>query len=169
VFASLTSDPREPANLKEALTEPDRNKWIVSIKAEIMNFISQEAWKKVSRHHVTQFLNSRLINCMLSFKRKTEQNNSIRYKTRIVSKGYMQIPGVDYTELFAPVASDTAIRWDCLYITFTNFHQMNGSWNGSMLKQLFSIQNLTLRYTLNGLKEWLSSDLSHHRRKNNTA
>jgi hypothetical protein len=110
VFASLTSDPGEPANLKEALSRQDRNKWSVSIKAEIMTFINRKAWKKVLRHHVTQVLNRRLINCMLIFKRKTEQNKSIRYKTRIVSKGYMQIPVVDYTESFSPIASDTAIR-----------------------------------------------------------
>jgi hypothetical protein len=101
-FASLTSD--------EALSGPDRNKWIISIKAEIMKFINQKAWKKVSRHLVTQVLNRKLINCMMIFRKKTKQNKSIRYKTRIVSKGYMQIPGVGYTESFSPLASDTAIR-----------------------------------------------------------
>jgi hypothetical protein len=55
-FASLTSD--------EALSGPDRNKWIISIKAEIMKFINQKAWKKVSRHLVTQVLNRKLINCI---------------------------------------------------------------------------------------------------------
>jgi hypothetical protein len=87
VYASWTSDPGEPANLKEALSGPDRNKWIISIKAEIMNFINQKAWKKVSRHHVTQVLNRRLTKCLLTFKKKTKQNKFIRYKTRIVSKG----------------------------------------------------------------------------------
>jgi hypothetical protein len=39
------------------------------------------------------------------FKKKDEQDGSIRYKSRIVTKGYLQIPGVDYTESFAPVAT----------------------------------------------------------------
>jgi hypothetical protein len=47
VFASLISDPGEPADLKEALSGPERNKWTISIKAEIMNFIHQKAWKKI--------------------------------------------------------------------------------------------------------------------------
>jgi hypothetical protein len=89
VFAFLSSNPGEPANLKEALSGPDRNKWIVSLKAEFMNFISRKAWKKVSRHHVTQVLTRRLIYCMLIFKIKTKQNKFIKCKTRIVSQGYM--------------------------------------------------------------------------------
>jgi hypothetical protein len=47
---------------------------------------------------------------MMIFKRKTKQNKSKRYKTRIGSKGYIQISGVDYIESFSSVASDTAIR-----------------------------------------------------------
>jgi hypothetical protein len=75
-----------------------------------MTFINQKTCKKVSKHHVTQVLNRRLIKCMLIFKQNSKQDKSIRYKTRIVSKGYMQIPGVIYTQSFAPVTSDTANR-----------------------------------------------------------
>ena len=44
------------------------------------------------------------------FKKKHEPDYSIRYKTRVVTKGYMQIPGVDFTEKFSPVAQPTSVR-----------------------------------------------------------
>jgi Reverse transcriptase (RNA-dependent DNA polymerase) len=44
------------------------------------------------------------------FKEKINQDGTIKYKARCVSRGFMQIPGVDYTERFAPVASDSGTR-----------------------------------------------------------
>jgi Reverse transcriptase (RNA-dependent DNA polymerase) len=46
----------------------------------------------------------------LIFKKKMEQEKNIRYKARCVSSGFMQTPGVDYTEPFESVASDVGIR-----------------------------------------------------------
>jgi Reverse transcriptase (RNA-dependent DNA polymerase) len=44
------------------------------------------------------------------FKEKISPDGTIKYKARCVSRGFMQIPGVDCTESFAPVASDSGIR-----------------------------------------------------------
>ena len=44
------------------------------------------------------------------FKIKIEHNGSLRYKARVVVRGFSQIPGIDYTESFSPVASKTAIH-----------------------------------------------------------
>ena len=44
------------------------------------------------------------------FKKKLEQDSSIRFKSRIVSKGYMQVYGIDYKESFSPVASSSSVR-----------------------------------------------------------
>jgi hypothetical protein len=38
-----------------------------------------------------------------------EHDNTTRYKGRIVVKGYVQIPGVDFTDSFAPVVTDTGL------------------------------------------------------------
>ena len=50
---------------------------------------------------------------------KKEHNNSIRYKARVVVKGYVQIPGVDFTDSFSPVATDSAM-WTIFALTL--FH-----------------------------------------------
>jgi Reverse transcriptase (RNA-dependent DNA polymerase) len=44
------------------------------------------------------------------FKEKIYPDGTNKYKARCVSRGFMQIPGVDYTESFEPVASDSGIR-----------------------------------------------------------
>ena len=36
-------------------------------------------------------------------------DNTLKYKTRLCVKGFHQVPGVDFTELFSPVASGTTI------------------------------------------------------------
>ena len=43
-------------------------------------------------------------------KKKKQTDRSICFKMRCVSKGYQQIPGIDFTESFASVANDTSIQ-----------------------------------------------------------
>jgi len=43
----LSSDPGELKSLREALEGPDSKRWKVTIANEIMNFLKQDAWKKV--------------------------------------------------------------------------------------------------------------------------
>ena len=96
--------------MKEALNGPEKDKWKTSVMNEINNFVSRGVWKKVKRNQVIGVVRKTPITTKCVFKKKIEQDGSIRYKARCVSKGFMQIPGVDYTESFAPVATDTAIR-----------------------------------------------------------
>ena len=44
------------------------------------------------------------------FKKKVETDRSVCYKVCVVVKGYIQVPGVDFTNSFAPVATDLAMR-----------------------------------------------------------
>jgi Reverse transcriptase (RNA-dependent DNA polymerase) len=46
----------------------------------------------------------------VDFQGKINPDGTIKYKASCVSRGFMQIPGVDYAESFAPVASDSEIR-----------------------------------------------------------
>ena len=57
------------------------------------------------------------------FKKKIKPDGFIRYKSREVSKDQIQIPGIDYTERFSPVASDTTTR---MMIMFTLWKQNEG-------------------------------------------
>ena len=46
-----------------------------------------------------------LIGCKWVFKAKTNPDNTIRFKARLVIKGYQQIEGLDFTETYAPVSN----------------------------------------------------------------
>ncbi|TYK08350.1 putative mitochondrial protein [Cucumis melo var. makuwa] len=53
----------------------------------------------------------RLIGCKWIYKIKTHSDGTIeRYKARLVAKGYSRGYGIDYKEIFAPVAQMTSVR-----------------------------------------------------------
>ena len=111
---AIQSDPGEPKTFKQAMQSEDWEMWSKAIKAEINNFLSRDAWQFVKRAEV-KAKGRRLIPTKHVFKRKIELDPStgkeyIRYKDRIVTLGFMQIPGVDYTESFSPVVTDTGLR-----------------------------------------------------------
>jgi len=55
----------------------------------------------------------RPITCKWVFKLKTNADGSRRYKTRLAARGFAQVHGVDYSEIFAPVAQLTTF---CIYV-----------------------------------------------------
>jgi hypothetical protein len=50
--------------------------------------------------------------CKWVFKRKegVSPNDEARYKARLVAKGYNQIPGIEFNEIFSPIAKDSSIH-----------------------------------------------------------
>lgn len=105
----LSSDFGEPKTFREAWNGPEQDKWRPSMRNEIMNFLNRGSWTKVTKT-VAMKSGRKILKVKWVYKMKDEQDGSIRYKSRNVTKGYLQIPGVDYTESFAPVATDTTIR-----------------------------------------------------------
>jgi hypothetical protein len=106
----LSSDHGEPKELlSEALVGPEKEMWLPSAVNEIMNFIKQGSWKKVPRSQARKS-GKTILPTKWVFKKKDEQDGTTRYKSRIVTKVFMQIPGVDYLESFSPVANDTSVR-----------------------------------------------------------
>ena len=57
------------------------------------------------------------------FMSKEDPDRSIRLNSRSIVKGYMQVPGVKFTESFFPVATDTSTR---ILIGITLFHKEKG-------------------------------------------
>jgi Reverse transcriptase (RNA-dependent DNA polymerase) len=76
----------------------------------LISFIKRKAFKKRNKQQIIQKLKRKLMTTKWIFKEKLNPDGTIKYKARCLSRGFMQIPGLDYTESFAPVASDSGIR-----------------------------------------------------------
>jgi hypothetical protein len=105
----LVNDFDTPNTIHQALNGKEKELWKKSATAEVNNFLKRGSWIIRDKAKVKE--NGRkLIGVKWVFKKKDEPDGSIRFKSRIVTKGYMQIPGVDYTESFSPVATSTSLR-----------------------------------------------------------
>ena len=111
---SVQSDPGEPKSFKQAMQSTEKEWWTRAVKSEINNFLKRNAWKFLKRSEVAN-KGRRPIPTKHVFKKKIELDSKtgkeyVRFKDRIVTLGFMQIPGVDYTESFSPVVTDTGLR-----------------------------------------------------------
>jgi len=73
-----------------------------------MKFLMRNTRKKV---HLSQVLSEKCVAVptKLVFKIKDKQDGFKQYKARIVTKGFLMIPGVDYMESFSPVTTETGV------------------------------------------------------------
>ena len=104
---AVASDPQEPKTFRAAWNcgnEIDREKWRDAIRKEFSQMKKNKVWTKINKSIVPP--NRRIIGSKWVFKKK---RNGV-YRGRLVGLGYSQIPGLDYTENFAPVINDVTFR-----------------------------------------------------------
>jgi len=93
------TEPNEPKTFKQAIESKEAVQWKESMKSEVINFISRGSWKMVNKSKPRN-MKKTIVPSKWVFKKNLEQDSSIRFKSRIVSKGYMQVYGIDYKESF---------------------------------------------------------------------
>ena len=107
LISAVTSGPTEPKTFQEAWHSPveeERQNWQIAIRKEIKSMINRGVWRKIDKVKIPE--NWRLIGNKWVFKIKRDGT----YRARLVALGYSQIPWVDYTDNFAPVAHDVSFR-----------------------------------------------------------
>ena len=106
---AMTSDEGEPQTFKEIMQSKNAALWKLSAIAEVNNFLYCKAWTPVKLTTVKK-LGRKPISTKWVFKIKNEWTSEYHLKCRIVTLRYMQVPGVEFTEKFSPVANDTSTR-----------------------------------------------------------
>lgn len=95
----------EPKTYTEAMSGNDAHKWKQAIKEELDALAKNNTWKVVPKD------GAREISVKWIFKIKLAANGDIdRYKARLVARGFSQIQGVDYGEVYAPVVHTDSLR-----------------------------------------------------------
>ncbi|GBP18230.1 Retrovirus-related Pol polyprotein from transposon TNT 1-94 [Eumeta japonica] len=104
--SSSTEVIKDPVTIHEALEGPDRDKWIEAMKEELEAFKENDAWFPVDKlpSHKTP------VQCKWVYKKKVNSDNSVRYRARLVAKGFTQKPGLDYEETFSPVVRHSTLK-----------------------------------------------------------
>ncbi|GJV43180.1 putative ribonuclease H-like domain-containing protein [Tanacetum coccineum] len=104
----------EPKKVIHALKDPS---WIEAMQEELLQFKLQEVWTLVDLPNGKRAIGSKWV-----FRnKKDERGIVIRNKARLVAQGYTQEEGIDYDEVFTPVARIEAIRLFLAYASFKDF------------------------------------------------
>ncbi|KAK4386673.1 Retrovirus-related Pol polyprotein from transposon RE1 [Sesamum angolense] len=93
----------EPENFETAVKH---KVWVQAMEEEIKMIKKNNTWELADRPKDKEVIGVKWI-----YKTKLNADGSIqKHKARLVAKGYSQLPGIDYTETFAPVARLDTIR-----------------------------------------------------------
>ena len=102
--AVLLSD--EPSSFAETEASPDSGKWKEAIDAELAAHAKNKTWYVVDPPPGVNKITAKWV-----FKKKLSPTGQVdRYKARLVARGFTQVKGIDYTEVFAPVVKMDSVR-----------------------------------------------------------
>lgn len=106
VVTMTVSHGEEPQTIQEALSGPEREHWKEAIADEYKSFEKNKAWSLTTLPD-----GKKAVKCKWVFKKKLgSEGQLLRYKCRLVAKGYSQEYGIDYTDTYAPVVRYSTIR-----------------------------------------------------------
>ena len=96
----------DPKTFKQAMASDSSEQWKKAMAKEIAALTEHETWKLVDLPS-----GANVVGCKWVYKTKRKANGEIdRHKARLVAQGYSQEEGIDYNEVFAPVAKYKSIR-----------------------------------------------------------
>ena len=102
-FATALTEINIPKNIQEALLQPE---WKKVVMEEVKALEKNKTWE-----YSKLAAEKKLVGCKWVFAVKHNADGSVnRFTARLVAKGFTQSYGIDYEEMFAPVAKLNSIR-----------------------------------------------------------
>jgi hypothetical protein len=102
-LAAIDSLPR---TYEEAMNSKEAGSWKQAMDKEMYSILQHDTWEEAELP-----LRRKALGCRWVFTKKYDKDgNVIRYKARLVVKGYDQRQGVDFVETFSPVVKFKSIR-----------------------------------------------------------
>ena len=96
----------EPATIDEALGSPHAKEWKLATDSEYRSLMENDTWDLVELPE-----GRTAVGCKWVFKVKHNgEGKAVRFKSRLVAKGYTQKHGIDFEETFSPVVRFSSIR-----------------------------------------------------------
>jgi hypothetical protein len=92
--------------VSQALHREDRDLWIEAINSELRSIFEKDVYDECALPPGKRALTTKLV---LHIKRD-QWDNIIKYKARLVARGFMQEEGVDFSDIFAPTAQSASFR-----------------------------------------------------------
>jgi hypothetical protein len=105
----LLTEDGEPSTFREAQNSSEKTEWMAAMQRELKSLEDSQTWKLVKLPS-----GQRMMDCKWVYKLKTGSKPGEKiFKARLVAKGFTQRHGVDYNEVYSPVAKYSSIRLLC--------------------------------------------------------
>jgi len=104
-LAAEVSTDDDLQSYREAMNSPLQRQWKAAMQQEYASLLENHTFTPV------EYSYSKPIGCKWVYKTKTNPDGTLRYKARLVIKGYEQVEGVDFEETYAPVSKLPTLRY----------------------------------------------------------
>ena len=107
-FSHDGGDARVPRTLAEAMASPEKNEWKKAMAAEMQSMKEDQVWYAATRRRRGK---KKCVSSKWVFDlKKNAKGEIVRYKARLVARGFTQREGVDYDKTFSPVLQPALLR-----------------------------------------------------------